>query len=177
MKCGLWEIRFVITGFDDLGRQFDLNGNLVDWWQSETKAHYLDKVNCIIEQYGNFTEPKLKMKVSLVWNALFQDVNSVIIYSIDNFIYSLGQWQIVTRWKHCWQWWHEERLSCLQEMGWAQPRGASIARPTELHGWTNILDCCGADVVLSQPRLVHKDGNHCWYTRAQPLPGHWFRAE
>lgn len=50
-------------GFDDLGRQFDLNGNLRDWWMPETKSKFLNRTNCIIEQYGNFTEPKLKMKV------------------------------------------------------------------------------------------------------------------
>lgn len=50
-------------GFDDLGRQFDLNGNLEEWWDPETKLKFLNRTNCIIEQYGNFTEPKLKMNV------------------------------------------------------------------------------------------------------------------
>lgn len=50
-------------GFDDQGRQFDLNGNLVDWWKSETKEHYLEKAKCIIEQYGNYTEPSTGLKV------------------------------------------------------------------------------------------------------------------
>lgn len=47
-----------------MGRQFDLNGNLKDWWLPETKSTFLGRTNCIIEQYGNFTEPKLKMKVN-----------------------------------------------------------------------------------------------------------------
>lgn len=51
-------------GFDDLGRQFDSEGNLKDWWLPETKAHFLTRAKCIIDQYANFTEPKLKMKVS-----------------------------------------------------------------------------------------------------------------
>lgn len=30
---------------------------MVDWWQKETKKAYLDKARCIIDQYGNYTEP------------------------------------------------------------------------------------------------------------------------
>lgn len=51
-----WVIGHEIThGFDDQGRQFDLEGNLVDWWHPETKSRYLKKAQCIIEQYGNYT--------------------------------------------------------------------------------------------------------------------------
>lgn len=45
----------ITHGFDDQGRQFDKNGNLVDWWQSETKERYLEKAQCIVYQYGNYT--------------------------------------------------------------------------------------------------------------------------
>lgn len=47
----------VTHGFDDQGRRFDGNGNLVDWWQKDTKDAYLKKTECIIYQYGNYTEP------------------------------------------------------------------------------------------------------------------------
>lgn len=53
----------ITHGFDDQGRQFDLNGNLVDWWQTDTKSQYLEKAKCIIEQYGNYTEPTTGLKV------------------------------------------------------------------------------------------------------------------
>lgn len=55
----------ITHGFDDQGRQFDLDGNLVDWWQSNTKTQYLEKAKCIIEQYGNYTEPTTGQKVNL----------------------------------------------------------------------------------------------------------------
>merc|ERR1712192_170904 len=42
-------------GFDDQGSQKDGEGNLVDWWEPETKTRYLEKARCIIEQYGNYT--------------------------------------------------------------------------------------------------------------------------
>lgn len=49
-----------------MGRQFDEHGNLKDWWLPETKLKFLNKTKCIIDQYGNFTVPNLKMNVSLV---------------------------------------------------------------------------------------------------------------
>ena len=53
-----WVIGHEIThGFDDQGRQFDKEGNLVDWWQQETKQKYLSKTECIISQYSNYTLP------------------------------------------------------------------------------------------------------------------------
>lgn len=54
----------ITHGFDDQGRQFDDQGNLVDWWQTATKEHYLEKAKCIIEQYGNYTEPSTGLKVN-----------------------------------------------------------------------------------------------------------------
>ncbi|CAO1406051.1 unnamed protein product [Diamesa serratosioi] len=54
----------ITHGFDDQGRQFDLEGNLVDWWQEDTKVAYLEKAKCIIEQYGNFTEPNVDLPLN-----------------------------------------------------------------------------------------------------------------
>lgn len=53
----------ITHGFDDQGRQFDSDGNLVDWWQENTKKAYLEKARCIIEQYGNYTEVLTGLKV------------------------------------------------------------------------------------------------------------------
>jgi len=46
------------------GRQFDKDGNLVEWWEPDTKKKYLEKAKCIIEQYGNYTEEETGMHVS-----------------------------------------------------------------------------------------------------------------
>ncbi|XP_032593275.1 neprilysin-2 isoform X3 [Drosophila grimshawi] len=46
----------ITHGFDDQGRQFDVKGNLRDWWQPDTHKAYLKKAQCIIEQYGNYTD-------------------------------------------------------------------------------------------------------------------------
>ncbi|XP_058117958.1 neprilysin-2-like [Anopheles ziemanni] len=54
----------ITHGFDDQGRQFDKDGNLVDWWQADTMKAYLEKARCIIEQYGNYTEPNVKLNLN-----------------------------------------------------------------------------------------------------------------
>ncbi|XP_055637521.1 neprilysin-2 isoform X1 [Toxorhynchites rutilus septentrionalis] len=54
----------ITHGFDDQGRQFDKNGNLIEWWQPDTKKAYLEKARCIIEQYGNYTEPNVKLNLN-----------------------------------------------------------------------------------------------------------------
>lgn len=55
----------ITHGFDDQGRQFDKKGNLIDWWKPDTKSAYLKKATCIIEQYGNYTEPMTSLKVRM----------------------------------------------------------------------------------------------------------------
>lgn len=50
--------------FDNEGRKADKDGNHVDWWQPETKEKYLEKANCFVEQYGNYTVEEVGLKVS-----------------------------------------------------------------------------------------------------------------
>lgn len=38
----------------------------MDWWKPETKKQYLQKAQCIIEQYGNYTEPRTKLNVNFL---------------------------------------------------------------------------------------------------------------
>ena len=45
----------ITHGFDDQGRTFDSTGNLANWWERSTEENYLDKAQCIIWQYGNYT--------------------------------------------------------------------------------------------------------------------------
>lgn len=56
----------ITHGFDDQGRQFDKIGNLVDWWQEGTKKAFVEKAQCIIDQYGNYSVPELKLNVRYV---------------------------------------------------------------------------------------------------------------
>ncbi|XP_035210660.1 neprilysin-2-like [Stegodyphus dumicola] len=45
----------ITHGFDDTGRQFDKDGNNVNWWDQSTDKLFRKKAQCIIEQYGNYT--------------------------------------------------------------------------------------------------------------------------
>ena len=45
----------ITHGFDDQGSQKDADGSLVDWWEPETKQQYLEKTQCVIDQYSNYT--------------------------------------------------------------------------------------------------------------------------
>ncbi|XP_059218296.1 neprilysin-2 isoform X2 [Stomoxys calcitrans] len=54
----------ITHGFDDQGRTFDLEGNLLDWWQSDTQKAYLEKAKCIIEQYSNYTDRQTGMNLN-----------------------------------------------------------------------------------------------------------------
>lgn len=44
-------------GFDTLERQFDADGNWVDWWTNETEKIFQDKTECLVNQYNNYTDP------------------------------------------------------------------------------------------------------------------------
>jgi len=56
----------ITHGFDDQGRKYDKQGNLVDWWARKTKKRFLEKVLCIIKQYGNYTVDEVGLKVCCV---------------------------------------------------------------------------------------------------------------
>lgn len=49
----------ITHGFDDHGRQYDKDGNLVDWWAAETNITFARKSQCLVEQYGNLTVPEI----------------------------------------------------------------------------------------------------------------------
>ncbi|XP_018313637.1 LOW QUALITY PROTEIN: membrane metallo-endopeptidase-like 1 [Mycetomoellerius zeteki] len=54
----------ITHGFDDQGRQFNKEGNLVDWWESETKKRYLKRAECIIHQYGNYSVKEVGLNLN-----------------------------------------------------------------------------------------------------------------
>ena len=42
-------------GFDDSGRQYDAEGNLVDWWSPASAAAYKDRAAAIVKQFAGYT--------------------------------------------------------------------------------------------------------------------------
>ncbi|NXK72072.1 NEP protein, partial [Amazona guildingii] len=45
----------ITHGFDDNGRNFNENGDLVDWWTEESAHNFKELSQCMVYQYGNFS--------------------------------------------------------------------------------------------------------------------------
>lgn len=39
-------------------------GNLRDWWDPETMTRFLNKTECMVQQYGNYTIPELNVTLN-----------------------------------------------------------------------------------------------------------------
>ena len=56
----------ITHGFDNQEWQCDKDGNVVDSWAPSTMAKYLKQVECIIDQYGNYTAEEVGLNVSVI---------------------------------------------------------------------------------------------------------------
>ncbi|XP_044017351.1 neprilysin-2-like [Aphidius gifuensis] len=54
----------ITHGFDDKGRQFDKQGNLVEWWNPSTKIKFIEKAQCVIDQYNNYTVEEVGQNIN-----------------------------------------------------------------------------------------------------------------
>lgn len=45
----------ITHGFDDVGRQFDEDGNNINWWDDETNKRFKNKAKCMIDHYTNLS--------------------------------------------------------------------------------------------------------------------------
>lgn len=41
--------------FDDQGREYDKEGNLHRWWKDNTVWHFVQRIQCFIDQYSNYS--------------------------------------------------------------------------------------------------------------------------
>ncbi len=67
-------------GFDDEGRQFDLAGNLKDWWTKKDAAEFERRAACVVDQYSGYTavdEVKVNGKLTLGENVA--DIGGTIL--------------------------------------------------------------------------------------------------
>jgi len=54
----------ITHGFDDMGRQYNSRGDLMDWWAPETAAKFLEKSKCIVDQYNGFRVDQLDINLN-----------------------------------------------------------------------------------------------------------------
>ncbi|XP_014705040.1 neprilysin isoform X2 [Equus asinus] len=45
----------ITHGFDDNGRNFNKDGDLVDWWTQQSANNFKEQSQCMVYQYGNFS--------------------------------------------------------------------------------------------------------------------------
>ncbi|XP_052742140.1 endothelin-converting enzyme 2 [Bicyclus anynana] len=53
----------ITHGFDNFGRQFDKNGNLLPWWTNGTIASFVNLTQCFVDQYSSYFIPELNEHV------------------------------------------------------------------------------------------------------------------
>ncbi|XP_077581599.1 membrane metallo-endopeptidase-like 1 [Stigmatopora nigra] len=44
----------ITHGFDDNGRNFDKNGNMLNWWSNYSAEHFKEQSQCMVQQYSKF---------------------------------------------------------------------------------------------------------------------------
>ncbi|KAI5630580.1 VLP3p-5, transcript variant X2 [Venturia canescens] len=54
----------ITHGFDDVGKGFDADGELDNWWDATTDDNFHQRAQCIIEQYSNYTVPEIGMNLN-----------------------------------------------------------------------------------------------------------------
>ena len=56
--------KIYINTYFSTGRRFDAEGNLNNWWDTDTAEKYVEKTQCIINQYGNYTDESVGMELN-----------------------------------------------------------------------------------------------------------------
>jgi putative endopeptidase len=70
----------VTHGYDDQGAEFDLQGNLKNWWTEADKKNFDERANCIVTQFDSFeVEPGLHMQGKLVSGESIADLGGLYV--------------------------------------------------------------------------------------------------
>ncbi len=67
-------------GFDDVGRRFDIQGNLRDWWTAEDAKQFEQRAACLVDQYSQFTAvDRLKVNGKQTLSENIADLGGLIL--------------------------------------------------------------------------------------------------
>ncbi|KAJ8668515.1 hypothetical protein QAD02_010178 [Eretmocerus hayati] len=72
------EIGYVIAheishGFDNKGVNYDQNGTISNWLRNDSRKEFMKRSQCIVEQYGNFTDDEVQLTLDGV-NVLNENI-------------------------------------------------------------------------------------------------------
>ncbi|KAI5709965.1 hypothetical protein M8J76_016122 [Diaphorina citri] len=54
----------ITHGFDDKGRQFDKDGNMIEWWNNATIRAFRERAQCMIDQYSRYKLDEVDMHIN-----------------------------------------------------------------------------------------------------------------
>ncbi|XP_033231624.1 neprilysin-1-like [Belonocnema kinseyi] len=54
----------ITHGFDDKGRQFDKDGNMMQWWNNATIRAFRERTQCIVDQYSRYKLQEVDLYVN-----------------------------------------------------------------------------------------------------------------
>lgn len=46
----------ILHGFDAMGRKYDANGKVANWWSKESAENFKKKAQCMVDQYSQYTQ-------------------------------------------------------------------------------------------------------------------------
>lgn len=47
-----------------IGRQFDKNGNMIEWWDAKTIYTFREKAQCMVDQYSKYKMQEVNLHVN-----------------------------------------------------------------------------------------------------------------
>jgi len=66
-------------GFDDQGRKFDAQGNMVEWWTPEDLKNYQERSKCVEDQYASYVYENQHVNGKLVLGEATADLGGLAI--------------------------------------------------------------------------------------------------
>ena len=61
----MWRLWICVCAYiPKIGRMFDKDGNLVQWWSEDVIHKFKEQAQCIVDQYSNYTVEEVGMNVS-----------------------------------------------------------------------------------------------------------------
>lgn len=54
----------ITHGFDDKGRQFDKDGNMMQWWNNATIRAFRERAQCIVDQYSRYKLQEVNLYIN-----------------------------------------------------------------------------------------------------------------